>query len=73
MHAFDLDRLNSDSITVRRAKENERIVTIDGEERPLSPDIMLIATDHPVAIAGIMGGKETEVTEDTKSVLLESA
>ena len=73
MHAFDFDKLKSEGIIIRRAKENEKIITIDGEERSLSPDIMVIATEHPVAIAGIMGGNETEVSEDTKSVLLESA
>ncbi|MCX5707857.1 MAG: phenylalanine--tRNA ligase subunit beta [Candidatus Omnitrophica bacterium] len=74
LHAFDLDKLNGGKIIVRRAKDNESLVSIDAQVRKLSPDILVIADkDKPVAIAGVMGGKDTEVTEATKSVLLEAA
>ncbi len=74
LHAFDYDKLVSGKIIVRRAKENETIVAIDGVERKLNPSILVIADDKkPIAIAGIMGGKDTEVTEKTKNILLESA
>ncbi|HOW35350.1 MAG TPA: phenylalanine--tRNA ligase subunit beta [Candidatus Omnitrophota bacterium] len=74
MHAFDFDKLAGGKIIVRRAKEGEKIITIDGIERKLDPSILVIADEKKtVAIAGIMGGKETEVTESTKNILLESA
>ncbi|MFH1360723.1 MAG: phenylalanine--tRNA ligase subunit beta [Candidatus Omnitrophota bacterium] len=74
MHAFDYDKLIGGKIIVRRARQGETIVTIDGEERKLDTSILIIAdAKRPVAIAGIMGGKETEVTESTKNILLESA
>jgi phenylalanyl-tRNA synthetase beta chain len=74
LHAFDLDKLNSSAIIVRRAKAGEKIITIDKESRMLNTDILVIADkEKPIAIAGIMGGKYTEVTENTKSVLLEAA
>ena len=74
LHAFDLDRLEGKRIIVRRAKKGESIVTIDGITRSLDPNILVIADVlRPVAIAGIMGGKDTEITADTKNILLESA
>ncbi|MDW8290638.1 MAG: phenylalanine--tRNA ligase subunit beta [Armatimonadota bacterium] len=74
LHAFDLDLLPEGHIVVRRARRGERIVTLDGVERELQPDMLAICdTSHPVAIAGVMGGSETEVTENTRNVLLESA
>ncbi len=74
LHAFDLDKLSGRRIIVRRAKKGEKIVTIDGVERELDENILVIAdAQKPVAIAGIMGGKETEVTNETKNILLESA
>lgn len=74
LHAFDLDKLSDSVIIVRRAKQNENITTIDDKVRTLNPDILVIAdTKKPVAIAGIMGGKDTEVTESTKNILLEAA
>jgi len=74
LHAFDLDKLDGDTIIVRRAKKGEKIVTIDEVERELDPGILVIADKkRPVAIAGVMGGKDTEVTEQTKNILLESA
>lgn len=74
LHAFDSDKLSSDTIVVRRGKKDEKITTIDGEEKTLNPDILVIADrEKAVAIAGIMGGKDTEVTESTKNILLEGA
>ena len=74
LHAFDYDKLSGGKIIVRRAKQGEKIVTIDGVERALDSSILVIADDkRPVAIAGVMGGKETEVTGATKNILLESA
>ncbi len=74
LHAFDLDKLSQGFISVRRAKNNEKITTIDGETRALDIDILVIADkERPVAIAGVMGGKDTEVTESTKKILLEAA
>jgi phenylalanyl-tRNA synthetase beta chain len=74
LHAFDYYGIGGQKIIVRRAKENERMVTLDGEARPLSSDMLVIADkDHPVALAGVMGGADSEVTEMTSTVLLESA
>ncbi len=73
LHAFDLARLKG-GIRVRRAREGERIVTLDGTERTLSPEVLVIA-DHerPVALAGVMGAEDTGVSESTTDILLESA
>ncbi len=74
MHAFDLDKINGDTIIVREAKKGETIVTIDEEKRELEAGMLIIAdASGPIAVAGIMGGKATEVTEETENILLESA
>ena len=74
LHAFDRDTLAKDTIVVRRAKKGEKIVTLDGAERELDPGILVIADDaRAIAIAGVMGGRETEVTERTKRLVIESA
>ncbi len=74
LHAFDLDKLPQGEIKVRRSRAGEKLVTLDGQNRVLDPGVLVIADrDHPVAIAGIMGGSETEVTLDTRNILLESA
>jgi len=74
MHAFDFDKLVGGKIIVRRARSGEKIVAINDVEYALDPSILVIAdAKRAVAIAGIMGGKDTEVTETTKNVLLESA
>jgi len=74
LHAFDYDKLVGGKIVVRKAIKGEKIVTIDGIERELDPSILVIADEkRPVAIAGVMGGQNTEVTEATKNILLESA
>ncbi len=74
LHAFDFDKLAGGRIGVRRAQKGERLRTLDGQERALEPEDLLITDgDRPIAIAGIMGGEETEVSESTTSVLLEAA
>ncbi|MEA3489623.1 MAG: phenylalanine--tRNA ligase subunit beta [Candidatus Omnitrophota bacterium] len=74
LHAFDLDKIKGGKVIIREAGKGEKIVTIDGEERELSPGMLVIAdASGPIAIAGVMGGRDTEVSETTKNVLLESA
>jgi len=74
LHAFDHDTLAGGRIVVRRAVAGEEIRTLDGQQRRLDPRDLLIAdADRSIAIAGIMGGEETEVAERTTNVLLESA
>jgi phenylalanyl-tRNA synthetase beta chain len=74
LHAFDLDKISGNEIFIRYAKLNERIVTIDGTERRLTQKTLVIADETgPIAIAGIMGGKSTEISSHTKNILLESA
>jgi phenylalanyl-tRNA synthetase beta chain len=73
-HAFDLNSLQDRRIVVRRARAGEKIKTLDGVERHLTPDMCIIAdANRPVAIGGVMGGEETEINADTTDVLLESA
>lgn len=73
LHAFDLDKLNG-GIVVRRAAEGEKILALDGTEPALLPEDLVIAdSQRPVAIAGVMGGEETGVTDGTVNMLLESA
>lgn len=74
LHAFDLDRLEDRTIIVRRASEGELLTTLDGEQRKLKGDDLVIADrSRPVALAGIMGGADSEIGEETTDVLLESA
>jgi len=74
LHAFDAERLHGGEIIVRRATAGERIVTLDGLERSLEAADLVIADGRgPVAIAGVMGGARSEVTPDTRVLLLESA
>ncbi|GAA0333483.1 phenylalanine--tRNA ligase subunit beta [Bacillus carboniphilus] len=74
LHGFDYDRLGSKEILVRRAHEGEKIVTLDDAERTLSADHLVITNgNEPVAVAGVMGGANSEVQPDTKTVLIESA
>ena len=73
-HAFDLDKLAGGKIIVRRARAGEIITTLDGVERKLLPEDLVIADAvKPVAIAGVMGGEATMITYATKDVLIESA
>ncbi|TAM41183.1 phenylalanine--tRNA ligase subunit beta [bacterium] len=74
LHAFDLDLLAQEAIIVRRAKPGEKITTLDDQQRLLGPEVLVIADqDKTQAIAGVMGGKESEVTAKTRNILLESA
>lgn len=74
LHAFDYDKLFENRIIVRRAAEDEVITTLDEEERKLNSDMLVIAdAEKPVALAGVMGGYDSEITESTSDVLLESA
>jgi phenylalanyl-tRNA synthetase beta chain len=74
LHAFDHAKLAEGRIVVRRARDGERIRTLDGVERILTIEDLVIAdAERPVAIAGIMGGEESEVSSETKTVLLEAA
>lgn len=73
LHAFDLDRLGS-SVLVRTARPGEKLTTLDGVERALAEHMLLITDgERPVAIAGVMGGADSEVQPDTTSILLECA
>ena len=74
LHAFDYHRLSENRIVVRRAEPGEKLKTIDAEERELKPDMLVIAdAKNPVALAGVMGGFDSEITDETVDVLLESA
>ena len=74
LHAFDYDKLRDRRIIVRRAGHSETITTLDGSRRTLNPDILVIADrEEAIAVAGIMGGLDSEVTDRTEAILLESA
>lgn len=74
MHAFDKRQITSNTIVVERAKDGEKFVTLDGEERDLDSTILNIKDgDKTIALAGIMGGLNSEVVEDTKEIVLECA
>ena len=74
LHAFDFNKLDNNSITVRFANRGENITTLDGISHDLTTEMLVIADSRkPVAIAGIIGGLETEVSGATKNVLIESA
>ena len=74
MHAFDLDLVRGRRIVVRRARAGEKLLTLDGVDRALDPDDLVIADgDGPVALAGVMGGGSSEIRPTTKRVLLECA
>ena len=74
MHAFDLRYVSGNSIIIRNAKQGEKIVTLDGEERTLSEEMLVIADkDKPVAVAGVMGGEYSGIMDDTTTVVFESA
>lgn len=73
LHFFDKDKLK-DNILVRNAYDEEKIITLDGKERILkSSDIVITDGDKPVCIAGVMGGENTDVDDNTKNILIESA
>jgi phenylalanyl-tRNA synthetase beta chain len=74
LHAFDLDKLTTQTIRVSRALPGEKFTTLDGVERTLAnTDLMIRDSDRAIALAGVMGGADTEVTDSTTRVLLESA
>ncbi len=78
LHAFDYDKLVDETgkanVVVRAAKEGEKLLTLDGEERELTTDMTVIATpEKAVGLAGVMGGLDTEVTDETTTILLEAA
>ena len=74
LHAFDLDKLAEQRIVVRRARDGEKLATLDGEERVLDGgDLVIADATHAQAIAGVMGGADSEVGPATQRVLLESA
>jgi phenylalanyl-tRNA synthetase beta chain len=74
LHAFDFETLAQRRIVVRRARPGERLKTLDGQERALGSDMVMVCdAERPVAVGGVMGGAETEVTERTTSLLLEAA
>lgn len=74
MHAFDLAKFQGNKIVARDARDGEFLVSLDGEERELTDDdIVITVADKPVALAGVMGGKDTEIDNSSKSVVLEAA
>lgn len=74
MHAFDADKIAQKTIIVRRARDGEVLITLDDQERKLDENTLIIADpEKPIALAGVMGGLNTEITDQTKNVLLESA
>ena len=74
LHAFDLDKISNKKIIVRRAKNGEKIITLDNKRYNLDKDILVIAdVKNPLAVAGIKGGKKAEIDKKTKTIVLESA
>jgi len=74
LHAFDLDFLSGNKIIVKTAEENSTFITLDSKERKLNKDVLMICdSEKPIAIAGIMGGENSEVKNSTKNILIESA
>jgi phenylalanyl-tRNA synthetase beta chain len=74
LHAFDLAKLREQRIVVRRAATGEKLTTLDGVERSLDPEMLVIAdATQPVALAGVMGGQDSEISSLTTDVLIESA
>ena len=73
-HIFDYDQIESNEILIRRGSKNESITTLDEVDRKLSPNELLITNGKkPIAVAGIMGGLNSAVSEKTKTILIESA
>ena len=74
MHAFDFERLGGRELRIRTARPGERVTTLDGQERALTTDVLVIAdADRPQAIGGVMGGADSEVSKATRLIALESA
>lgn len=74
MHAFDADKITGDTILVKKAEEGTKFITLDGVERTLrATDLMICNTQEPMVIAGVFGGKNSGVTNETTTIFLESA
>jgi phenylalanyl-tRNA synthetase beta chain len=74
LHAFDYDKVRGNHIIIRRGRNSEKMVTLDGIKRDISEEILVIADkNRPIALAGVMGGEETEIDDTTKTILIESA
>ena len=74
LHAFDLDKISGNKIIIRRGMNGEKLITLDGKERQIDRDILVIAdAERPLAMAGIMGSGDSEVDTHTKNILLEAA
>lgn len=74
LHAYDYNKLEEKKIIVRKAYEGEKLVTLDGKERELDPSMLMIAdSNHSLGIAGVMGGENSEIEQDTNMILLEAA
>lgn len=74
MHAFDLDTVAGRKIVVRRAEDGEKFVTLDGQERVMDSDVLMICdAEKPIGIAGIMGGENSKITDNVSTMLFEAA
>ena len=74
MHAFDYDTIKGGKIVVQRANDGDKFVTLDGQERTLDKDILIICdSEKPIGLAGIMGGEDSKITDDVKTLVFESA
>jgi phenylalanyl-tRNA synthetase beta chain len=74
IHAFDLDKIVGARVIIRRAKKGERLLCLDGTDLSLTPDMLVIADEvKPIALAGVIGGQASAVTEETKDIFIESA
>jgi phenylalanyl-tRNA synthetase beta chain len=74
IHAFDLKKISGAKVIVRRAKKSERLLCLDGTDLALGPDMLVIADEsRPVALAGVIGGQSSAISEDTQDVFIESA
>lgn len=74
LHAFDLDNIVDKTIVVKNAKDNDKFISLDSKERVLDSNMLMICdNEKPVAIAGVMGGENSEITDDTKNILIEAA
>jgi len=74
IHAFDLDKITGARVIIRRAKKGERLLCLDGTDLSLAPDMLVIADEaKPIAVAGVIGGQASAVTEATKDIFVESA
>ncbi len=74
LHAFDYEKIKGNHIIIRRGRNSEKMVTLDGITRDISEEMLVIADkNRPIALAGVMGGEETEIDDTTKTILIESA